>query len=327
MYAFLFKLLLLLLVSCGTKRSTPPAPVLELRQAATIAFSGDVMQHLPQLSAARRVDGSYDYTYVFAHVAQFWRSADWAVVNLETTLAESAPYTGYPMFRSPASLATALARSGITHAALANNHAMDAGRRGVDQTLGALKKAQITPLGVTTGIDTVAMLDKGALRIALINATYGTNGMPLPAGVSIGLLDTTYLTQKIAQARSKQATHIVAFVHWGEEYRPRASTEQQALAHWLHQNGVDAVVGSHPHVVQQIDTKRSVVYSLGNLTSNQRERYKRSGLSVRLTFYQGVRGARIEALPHYTAADYTIITQDSAQTEFDDTRRAIQQPI
>lgn len=327
MYAFLPIFSLLLLLSSTIRAPLEQLPELRLPESATVAFSGDVMQHLPQVSAARQADGSYDYNYVFRQIAPFWRSADFAVVNLETTLSDTPPYTGYPMFRSPSSLATALAGAGVTHAALANNHAMDAGRRGVEQTLSALHQARITPIGVAKSHDTVAILCKGALRIGLFNATYGTNGMPVPDGFAIGVLDTLYLAQKIAEARSKEATHIVAFLHWGVEYQPRASAEQQALATWLRARGVDAVVGSHPHVVQQVDAKNSVVYSLGNFTSNQRERYKRSGLSVRLTFFEHLRGAQIEALAHYTAPDYTVIVSDSTRSEFADTYQAISQSL
>lgn len=326
MYTFLRKFSPLLLLWSCTQSTPRPELKLRLPETVTVAFSGDVMQHLPQVSAARQADGTYDYTYVFRKIAPFWRSADFTVVNLETTLSDRPPYTGYPMFRSPKALASALATAGVTHAALANNHAMDAGRKGVDQTLDALNEARLTPVGVTTGRDTVTILDKGAMRIALFNATYGTNGMPVPQGVSIGVVDTLYFAQKIAEARSKNATHIVAFVHWGEEYQPHANRAQQALAAWLRAHGVDAVVGSHPHVVQQIDPARSVVYSLGNFTSNQRERYKRSGLSVRLTFYQGLRGARIEALAHYTAPDYSVVTS-ADQQELNDTYHAIRQSL
>ena len=317
MYALF--LILLLLGGCAEPQKTP-SPSLDLPDRAVVAFSGDVMQHLPQVAAARQADGSYDYTSVFAQVAPFWRAADFAVVNLETTLADAPPYTGYPMFRSPRALASALAAAGVTHAALANNHAMDASRRGVEQTLRALNDVSLVPVGIG---DSVVLLSKGALRLALVNATYGTNGMPVPEGITLGLLDTVYLARQIAEARRREATHIVAFVHWGNEYQRRASDEQREWARWLVEQGVDAVVGSHPHVVQQIEPP--VVYSLGNFVSNQRERYKRSGLSVRLTFYERVRGARIEFLPHYTAADYTVVTprHDSLSTEFDDVRQTI----
>ena len=91
---------------------------------AILLFAGDVMQHTPQIEAARR-GVAYHYESVFESVHPYFSSADIAVVNLETTLSEEPPYTGYPLFRAPAALAHALARCGVDVACLANNHALD----------------------------------------------------------------------------------------------------------------------------------------------------------------------------------------------------------
>ena len=83
----------------------PPTP--RVRRARIVA-AGDLMQHMPQVSAARRSDGRYDYRESFRHVARYFREADLAIVNLETTLSDEGPYSGYPCFRSPSAVADAM---------------------------------------------------------------------------------------------------------------------------------------------------------------------------------------------------------------------------
>jgi len=87
-----------------------------------LVFGGDLMQHMPQVSAARRSDGRYDYRESFRHVARYCREADLAIVNLETTLSDEGPYSGYPCFRSPSAVADAMRDMNIDLAVMANNH-------------------------------------------------------------------------------------------------------------------------------------------------------------------------------------------------------------
>lgn len=113
-------------VSCtpaGRPSATLPEPP---PQRVRMFFGGDVMQHLPQVEAARS-GGGFDYSPVFEALAPRMHGADIAVVNLETTLTSSATYSGYPMFRSPVVLADALREAGVDVAVLANNHCCDGG--------------------------------------------------------------------------------------------------------------------------------------------------------------------------------------------------------
>mgnify|MGYP002420655681 CR=1 FL=1 len=113
----------------GVERPVPePAPV-----RVQLLFAGDVMQHLPQVTAARRGDG-FDYRGVFAYLRRRFHAADLVVVNLETTLTRTDRYTGYPCFRSPVALADALRDAGVDVAVLANNHCCDGGAAGVRTT-------------------------------------------------------------------------------------------------------------------------------------------------------------------------------------------------
>ncbi|MEG0602760.1 MAG: CapA family protein [Mucinivorans sp.] len=306
-------------------------PELKLRDRCEIIFSGDFMQHLPQVKAAQR-DTGFDYRSTLRHIAPYWRSADFTVVNLETTLAFQAPYTGYPMFRSPSAIAQALHWAGVTLVALANNHAMDCGLPAVRSTIKAINQAGLRYVGVDlieNKRSPVQYFQKGRLKIALLNYTYSTNGMPVPKQVQINMLNNTLIKSHIATARAMGATHIVAFVHWGDEYHSKASLDQRTLGAWLVASGVDCVVGSHPHVVQQIDQRAGVIYSLGNLVSNQRERYRNGGISVRLTFTEANKGAIIAFMPHRVDQKYNILlpTVGDMDQSFADSRAAVRAPL
>lgn len=272
----------------------------ELPQYCDVVISGDFMQHLPQINAAR-VDSGFDYDSSLRYISPLWRSADFAVINLETTLTFSTNYSGYPMFRAPVECVFALARAGISHAMLANNHCVDGGAKGVRETLAALDSVGIYHAGLyvdSLSSTHIEMLSKGRFRIALLNYTYSVNGNAMPRGMVVSELDTALMARQLAEAR-KTATHIIVVVHWGDEYSVEANREQRELALWCRDRGADVVVGSHPHVPQQIDFERKIVYSLGNFVSNQRMPHTFAGVSVKLTFCDSIREPRIKFLPHF----------------------------
>ena len=143
----------------------------------TLIFTGDLMQHLPQVQAAFRRDGGIDYTACFSRLKNYFASADFVIANLETTLGGE-PYSGYPQFRSPGALAGAMRRVGIDVAVAANNHICDRGGAGIRSTLDTLVQAGLEYTGVFA--DTLPdparhplWLRKGDFRVALLNYTYG----------------------------------------------------------------------------------------------------------------------------------------------------------
>lgn len=305
-------LLGLLITGCaGCRSSQPPQrgdressvfDSLVGRRELTLVFSGDVMQHMPQVRAAQQPDGSYDYTACFRYIRPFWEAADFAIVNLETTLAEREPYSGYPCFASPEALAAALREAGVDVAVLANNHCCDRGGRGVRNTVRAVDSLGLAYAGVymdSAAAERPLMLERQGFRVAVLNCTYGTNGLPVPEGTVVHGIDTVRMAREAEAARRDSATHLVLFVHWGEEYRRQPTDAQRELAAWCRRQGFDAVIGSHPHVAQPIDTAAGVAWSLGNFVSNQRERYRDGGLSVRVTLSLEGRRPRIESLPHW----------------------------
>lgn len=317
---------LLFAAVCCTPAGGPPRqrPAVPPPQRVRMLFGGDVMQHLPQVEAARSGEG-FDYTPVFAALAPRMHAADLAVVNLETTLTRSGRYTGYPLFRSPAELADALRGAGVDVALLANNHCCDGGAEGIRTTIRELDRCGIRHTGVFADSadyrrNHPLRIEHCGLRIALVNYTYGTNGMPVPAGTVVNRIDTVRMAADLAAVRREGADFIVACMHWGNEYERRENASQRTLAAFLRRHGADVVVGGHPHVVQpwQADSTHVVLYSLGNLVSNQRRRYTDGGLVARieaLRYPDGRRSYRLEPLPVWVALPrYRILPPEAADT-------------
>lgn len=262
--------------------STPSLP--EVRRARLI-FAGDLMQHTPQLTAARTPEGDFDFNASFDWVRERFRAADAAIVNLETTLSESGPYTGYPCFRSPAALAEALDSLGVDITVLANNHCCDGGSKGIRTTIRELDRHGIEHTGVFLDSSDFRArhplrFEAGGIRFALLNYTYGTNGLPVPSGLSVNPIDTVRIAADLAAVEHDGVDCVIACMHWGNEYERRPNKVQRQLAGFLRRHGVDLIVGSHPHVVQpyEQDSNGIVLYSLGNFVSNQRKRYCDGGI-------------------------------------------------
>ncbi len=254
----------------------------------SIMFGGDVMFHQPQIDAALDGANGYNFTKTFQYIQDSWQGCDAVIFNLETTLSDK-NYSGYPQFAAPKEVARDLKECGVTHLMLANNHVCDKHFTGIEKTAKYLAEAGIESAGCY--VDSAALKLNSPLRIkkegfdiAVFNYTYGTNGIDVPNGAIVPHLDTALIAKDIARAKQDSVTNIVVFAHWGNEYQSQPCKEQTQLAQWLHDKGVDIVIGSHPHVIQPtyVDSCGVTVYSLGNLVSNQRKRYTNGGLLVKL---------------------------------------------
>ena len=269
-----------------------------------IVFAGDIMGHGPQIKAALQPDGSYDYEPSFRYVAEYIKSADLAIANLEVTLA-GPPYTGYPQFSSPAALAVAASAAGFDILTTANNHCMDRGPAGLQRTLDSLDALGIPHLGTyrdsaSRHSEHPLMVDRCGIRLALLCYTYGTNGIEVHPPQVVNMIDTTLMLRDLQEARRRGADYVVTLIHWGIEYQTKANAEQRQTARWLLEHGCDAIIGGHPHVVQDFAYDaipgnarypEPVVYSMGNFVSNQRDENCDGGIMIELDLQK--RGGRI----------------------------------
>ena len=263
--------------------------------SVNLVFFGDAMQHQPQLTAAHQGDGSYDYTPCFRYVEEDIRWADYAVVNLECPLG-GAPYTGYPTFSAPDSYAKQLFTSGFDLLLTANNHCLDRRDRGLCRTISVLDSLGIPHIGtyVNQTVRTKQMpfitTIKG-VKFAMLDYTYGTNGINIQGDVVVDFLDRELMAHDIQLAREKGAQVLCVNLHWGIEYELKPVDSQKSLAQFLIDQGVDLIIGGHPHVVEPMEIRHSdkydkdvlLVYSLGNFISNQTGIDSRGGAMVKVS--------------------------------------------
>lgn len=253
-------------------------------QEMTIVISGDAMMHMPQISAASTPSGELDFLPCFSEISKRWESADFAIVNLETTVSPNGKYSGYPRFSSPSQFVSALKQSGIDICMLANNHIMDKGKIGAVSTLHCLDSLKLKHVGLSFDKgERFLTFSKGDMHVALLNYTYSVNDNDVPEGVYVNFIDTTAIRTDIENAK-KVADHILVVYHLGEEYERFANRYQRELAEWTRQCGAEIVIGSHPHVIQNYNLTNHVVYSMGNLISNQYYKYTDTGMSVEIVF-------------------------------------------
>ena len=259
-----------------------------------ILFAGDVMGHMPQVRVAYNKErNEYDFRPCFQYLKPYIESADLAVANLEVSLAGE-PYSGYPNFSSPDALFDGLVWAGFDVVLLANNHVADKGRRGITKTIQTIEK-QAQYAGVYA--DAAArdslyplIINIKGVQIALLNCTYGTNFNPVYLPQMVNLIDTVQIKQDVLKAQKQYADLLIMNIHWGDEYKVNANDYQAKLARFFARIGIDLVVGSHPHVVQNFEyintndsTKMPVYYSLGNFVSNQRKRNTNGGIMAKVT--------------------------------------------
>ena len=265
-----------------------------------LAFVGDIMGHDSQTASAEVIkDSLYDYSPCFEYVAPILQQADLAIGNLELTLPGKGPYKGYPRFRSPDDLALALRHAGFDVLVTANNHSNDGNRLGIEQTIKTLRDYHFYQTGTfltasERDIYYPLIVYKGAFKLAFLNYTYGTNGLPTPKPNVVNLIDEDQIQADLKVARAMNPDFIIVIMHWGNEYQINESKQQAELAEKILRWGGDLIVGAHPHVVQPIKevvVERPdqgqytglVAYSLGNFISGQRKKLTDMGMILEVT--------------------------------------------
>ena len=297
----------------------------------TMAAIGDIMCHNTQYNDAYNKDtGAYDFSYVFDDISLYTKTADICVGNLETTFAgEDVGYSGYPTFNTPDSLAYELKDIGVDVFSTAGNHALDKGFNGLSRTIDVLNDADIAHTGTyKTEEEQNTILTKyvKGIKIAFVNFTYGTNGIKIPSGKEfcVNLIDNDLITKQLDLAKSQNPDIIVACMHWGNEYKTTPNDTQKELSTFLFQNGVDIILGTHPHVLEPMEkqtvtledgtTKDGfVIYSLGNFISGQTAENTKTSIILNLTITKHTDGKitidKAEYKPIYMYTDKSLKTK------------------
>ncbi|MFH0735072.1 MAG: CapA family protein [bacterium] len=268
-------------------------------EIASIVFVGDLMCHAPQFEAAR-VPGaidSFDFSKNYLFVKQYISQADFAIGNLETTIAGAElRYTGYPCFNTPYDYLGEVKKADFDFLVTSNNHSFDRGKKGVTKTIDSIKKLELGYTGTFDSFrdrDSIRIIEIKGIKIAIIAFSYGVNGNNIPKVEKylVNIIDTNLIKKDILEAKKLNPDIILTYFHFGDEYKREPSLFQKEIVKKTISYGADIIIGSHPHVIQPIDYFKGnnnldtgfVAYSLGNFISNQRDRYKDSGLILKFT--------------------------------------------
>lgn len=259
----------------------PEPTFIDIRLSAT----GDVMGHGGQLKAAYDANtDTYDFNSVFEDIIPVLADSDLAFANLETTLAgPSRPYIGYPTFNTPDTLIDALANTGFNTIVTTNNHSLDTRAEGLKRTVEVIEDKGLDVVGTyaETPDSRVLLKDVNGISVAVLAYTESLNGMEALYSTEelhtmIDTINEEQIKKDIAEAKSLEPDLIVTYMHWGAEYAAEPNDYQRRYAELLTKEGVDLILGSHPHVVQRAEmlevdgNEAFVVYSMGNFVSNQR---------------------------------------------------------
>lgn len=291
-----------------TTEAPPPettVPVPEhVVSTATIVSTGDILMHKPVIDVNWSKESSgYDFESIFRYITEDVTAADYAVANLETTLAgtdNGYQYSGYPNFNCPDTIVDGAKNAGFDMLLNANNHSYDTSSVGMHRTIEIIRDRGLDHTGIVDKEEEKRYLVKeiNGINIGMICYTYETdanadrvalNGMPVKAedknlvnAFDYNALDTFYAELKghLESMKADGAEGTIVYIHWGNEYQLMENETQQKIAQAICDMGVDVLIGGHPHVVQPMALLESTVdpnhktvclYSMGNAVSNQRQ--------------------------------------------------------
>ena len=318
--------------------ATPFSP-----RTVTIRAVGDVMMHEAQLDAAARPGEGYDFSAQYADIAPSLMAADYTIANLETTvgLYSDQPYSGFPMFNAPPDLLTALGEAGVDFVTMANNHILDRFYDGMLRTMDNVEAAGLAYGGTNRSKEEQLepnIVEVGGVKLGMLCYTDYTNGLekrsdPQARASGVNYIEDADFAAEAQKLRDAGADAIIAYMHWGREYRREANDEQRAITERLLAAGVDVILGSHPHVVQPAGMREVtladgtqhealVAYSLGNFNSAMTDEYTDSGIILEFTLVEQEEGGfaveNIGFVPTYCWEKDGVFTTIPALSHYDE---------
>lgn len=267
----------------SSQKAVTQAQTKQQNSKVSIIAVGDNLIHNTLIDAGKQENGSLDYNSFYESIKPYVENADLACINQETMLGgKEFEYSGYPMFNTPWEVGEAAIHAGFDVFTCATNHSMDVGYAGIAKEVEFFSKhPEVTHVGTYTSeedYNTITYITKNDIKFAILNYTYGTNGIPIPKDKPyiINMLTEKKVKKDITEAR-KNADVVIAFPHWGTENSHSVSEQQEKYVKIFSDLGVDIVIGTHPHVLQPVEwytnaetgKKMLVYYSIGNFISHQ----------------------------------------------------------
>lgn len=252
---------------------------------ATVLAVGDIMFHIPQVREAYTENG-YDFSMPFEKVKTLISQSDFAIANFETTINENKRLSGYPRFNSPPEVLEGISKAGFDLLVTANNHCMDTGVEGAENTAKLIRKNGMIPVGTGGAQNKSAVVDIKGIKVGILAYTTTINGLKAPEGF-VSMADEEQIGKDIAAIKQK-SDFVIVYLHAGIEYARDINEQQIKLFHTVADAGADVILGSHPHVVQRSEVYHTggrdvfIDYSMGNFLSNQNDKYTDIGAMAKL---------------------------------------------
>lgn len=238
-------------------------------------------------------DSQYTFDYIYEPYKALNEGVDISYINQETICAgQELELSSYPTFNGPYEILDAVHNAGFNWISTSSNHTMDRGEQGILNQLNYLSKyPDLTITGTQASAEEgrTRIKEVNGVKIGMVGYTYGLNGFEIPEGKDylVNLIDKDLIKEDMKLLNEQSDIQIVS-MHWGEEYQFEPNTEQEELAQYLSDLGVDVIIGGHPHVIQPMDyiegkdgNQTLVMYSLGNFLSAQDENYRMLGGNAR----------------------------------------------
>ena len=279
-------------------------PSCDAERCFSVAATGDLLIH-PGLwdqaaadaaagpAAGLNTAGTLDFEPLLAGQRDYLDEADLAICHQETPVAApEGPFSGYPQFNVPPQILEAAKAVGYDACTTASNHTIDAGTEGLTRTIQVLDSLGLQHTGSyadEASAEEILILETPAARVAVIQATYGLNGLIPEQPWQVDLIDANAMTAKARQARAEGADVVIAVLHAGDEYATVPNAQQVEVAHALADSGeVDFIYGHHTHSVLPIEKYNGtwIVYGLGNGVSELSPEHavNNEGLMIRAQF-------------------------------------------
>jgi poly-gamma-glutamate synthesis protein (capsule biosynthesis protein) len=271
-------------------------PVIE-ESELSIVMVGDCLIHGAIYIDAQDANGNYNFYKMIDKIKPIIKGYDLAFYNQESLLGGTKlGLSSYPRFNAPQEVGDAFIDAGFNLVSLANNHSLDKGEKGILSSLEYWRKKEkdgIMTAGSYTSFedrDRVVIMEKNGISYALLSYTTTTNGLTRPSGKEylVNVYNKEQVKKDIERLRGKVDLLMVA-MHWGEEYTHTPNAEQEEIAHYLADLGVDIIIGHHPHVIQPVEFigNTMVIYSLGNFIASQKGAIeKHTGLMMSVTVHK-----------------------------------------
>lgn len=254
----------------------------EIDKVVNISAVGDILCNEELLKDAKK-DENYDFSNMFSEVAKYTKESDMAIGTFESNIVDGENYSGIGKYNSPNEFLKAIKNTGINILSVSQNHSLDYGVAGLNETVEKIHNEEISVTGIKNNTENENSIFTGnikeinGVKIAVLSYTYGLSNeseLTEEEKAYANLYEEEKVKYDIEYAKEK-SNFIIVIMHWGEVNNSSISRWQIDIKNYLIDNGVDMILGSHPSIIEPMEVVKNsdgknvlVAYSLGNYISS-----------------------------------------------------------